>query len=135
MKGYRNPKDIFYLLKAATRYKHDPPGVELLQSMQTLLTDANYWGIPGAGDCDCFTIAYTACMKAVNIPVKIVLAGRRKNEFVHVYNVVRLYGEDIPADLTNAEFGTERPYLYHREIKIWPNRFFFQNLLSILLKR
>ena len=118
LKGYRDPKQIFYLLKLATTYKHDPPGIELLQSMPTLLTDANYWGIPGAGDCDCFTITYAACMKAVNIPVKIVLAGRRRNEYTHVYNAIQYYGEDFPVDLTNSEFGTERPYLYTKEIKI-----------------
>jgi len=86
--------------------------------MQTLLTPANYWGIPGAGDCDCFTIAYSACMQVVRIPTKIVLAGRRRGEYVHVYNLVRYYGEDFPADLTNSEFGTERDYLYLKEIKI-----------------
>jgi len=86
--------------------------------MQTLMTAANYWGIPGAGDCDCFTIAYAACMQEINIPQKIVLAGRKANEYTHIYNLVRYYGEWYPADLTNAEFGTERPYLYHKEIKI-----------------
>ena len=117
VKGYRSPKEIFYLLKSSTTYKHDPPGVELLQSMQTLFLD-NYWKIPGAGDCDCFTIAYSACMIAVNIPVQIVLAGRKPDEFTHVYNYVRLYGDVMPADLTNGEFGSERDYPYIKIIKI-----------------
>jgi hypothetical protein len=57
-------------------------------------------------------------MIAVNIPVQIVLAGRKKDEFTHVYNVIRLYGDLLPVDLTNAEFGTEREYLYTKILKI-----------------
>jgi hypothetical protein len=57
------PKEIWFILKDNLVYKNDPPGIELLQSFPSLMND-NYWGIPGAGDCDCFTIAALACAAA-----------------------------------------------------------------------
>jgi hypothetical protein len=58
------PKEIWFILKDNLVYKNDPPGIELLQSFPSLMND-NYWGIPGAGDCDCFTIAALACAAVV----------------------------------------------------------------------
>jgi transglutaminase-like putative cysteine protease len=104
-------------LKASTTYKLDPKGIELLQSMPTLFED-NYWGLPGAGDCDCFSIAYAACMNVINIPCKFVLAGREPGQFVHVYCIIFYRGAWYPVDLTNAEFGTERNYKYTLEKNI-----------------
>jgi len=60
---YRNPEQMFNNLKQLVVYKNDPPGVELLQSVQTLIEN-NYWGIPGAGDCDCFSILVLTCCPA-----------------------------------------------------------------------
>ena len=111
--AFGNPKDIFYFLKRNTTYKNDPPGIELLQSMQTLFND-NYYGKPGYGDCDCFTIAYTASCIAQNIPVCIVLAGRKKNHPVHIYNMVQFMGAWVPADLTEQIFDHERHYPYKK---------------------
>lgn len=85
--------------------------------MQTLFED-NYWGISGAGDCDCFSITYAACMNVVNIPCKFVLAGRQPNQWVHVYCVIFWRGTWWPVDLTNPEFGTERNYKYTIEKNI-----------------
>jgi transglutaminase-like putative cysteine protease len=108
---YDNARDIFRQLKAHTTYKHDPPDIELLQSLPTLM-DNNYWGSPGLGDCDCFTIAFTACCKAKGVPVKIVLAGRQRDQFVHIYNLAKVNGTWFDADLTEPNFGDRRPYKF-----------------------
>jgi hypothetical protein len=34
---FRNPEQMFNYLKSITTYRNDPPGVELLQSVPTLL--------------------------------------------------------------------------------------------------
>jgi hypothetical protein len=111
--AFGNPKDIFYFLKRNTIYKNDPPGIELLQSMQTLFTN-NYYGRPGMGDCDCFVISYTAACLSQGIPCCIVLAGRKKNQFVHILNYVQFHGSWVPADLTEPVFDQERPYSYKK---------------------
>lgn len=115
--NFGNPKDIFYFLKRNTTYKNDPPGIELLQSMQTLFEN-NYYGKPGYGDCDCFTISYTATCLAQGIPVCIVLAGRKKNQFVHIYNQVKYMGAWVPADLTENIFDHERHYPYKKYLLV-----------------
>ena len=56
--GKMDAEQIFNHLKTQVHYKEDPKNIELLQSMPSLFLD-NYWGKPGTGDCDCFTI--TAC--------------------------------------------------------------------------
>lgn len=114
---YDNPRDIFRQLKAHVTYKNDPPDIELLQSLPTLMEN-NYWGSPGTGDCDCFTIAYTACCIAKGIPVKIVLAGRKPDEFTHIYNLVRMNGVWYDADLTENRFGKRRDYKYLKLIGV-----------------
>jgi transglutaminase-like putative cysteine protease len=114
---YDNARDIFRQLKAHTTYKNDPPDIELLQSLPTLM-DNNYWGSPGIGDCDCFTIAYTACCIAKGVPVKIVLAGRQPDQFSHVYNLAKMNGVWHSADLTESRFGKERPYKYLKLIGV-----------------
>lgn len=111
---YDNARDIYRQLKAHTTYKNDPPGIELLQSLPTLLDD-NYWGSPGLGDCDCFTIAFTACCKAKGVPVKIILAGRKPNEFTHIYNLAKMNGSWFDADLTEPGFSQRR---YYKHLKI-----------------
>jgi hypothetical protein len=114
---YTNPKDIYTFLKRQVTYKNDPPGIELVQSMQTLFEN-NYYGVPGMGDCDCFTTTYTACCIAARVPVCIVLAGRKKNQFVHIYNAVKYLGEWVPADLTQPTFNDERYYAYKKYLLI-----------------
>jgi hypothetical protein len=101
-------------LKNAVEYKSDPPGVELLQTLPTLLTN-NYWGKPGLGDCDCFTIAFTSCCIVKNIPVKIVLCGHKKGEYSHIYNLAEMNKAWFEADLTQPAFGSARKY---RDYKI-----------------
>jgi hypothetical protein len=85
--------------------------------MQTLFEN-NYYGKPGYGDCDCFTIAYTAACLAQNIPICIVLAGRKKNQFVHIFNYVKFMGSWVPADLTQPIFDNERHYPYKKYLLV-----------------
>lgn len=108
---YDNARDIYRQLKAHVTYKNDPPGIELLQSLPTLLDD-NYWGSPGLGDCDCFTIAFTSCCIAKGVPIKIVLAGRKNNEYVHIYNLAKMNGAWFDADLTEPGFNQRRDYKF-----------------------
>jgi len=117
LNGERDPQRIFYLLKASTTYKSDPKNIELLQKMETLFEN-NYWGISGAGDCDCFSIAFAACMQVVNIESRFVLAGRTPNVWVHVYNAIFFRGEWMAVDLTCSNFNVERPYKFTIEKKI-----------------
>jgi len=78
------PRSLFALLKQHTTYRHDPPGVELLQSMPTLM-HRNFYGIPGAGDCDCFVIAAVSSCVVEKIPVRIVVVGNTRKNPTHVY--------------------------------------------------
>ena len=61
------PRDLFYYLKDKVTYQHDPKGIELIHSPQSLFED-NYHGKPGAGDCDCFTALSIAALKAMGVP-------------------------------------------------------------------
>jgi hypothetical protein len=69
-----NPHSLFKFLKMQTTYRDDPPGIELIQSMPSLFLD-NYYGIPGMGDCDCFTTTACASMIALGIPTGYTIFG------------------------------------------------------------
>lgn len=111
------PEELFNLLKANVTYKNDFPETELLQTMRTLF-ERNPHGIPGAGDCDCFTITATACCISLNMSCDIVLVGRTKREPVHIYNLV----EGEPFDLTEGYFGEKRFYKYKQLIPVFRAR-------------
>lgn len=116
---FADPQTLFYYLKARTKYKNDPPGVELLQTLQTLLEGA-YWGIPGAGDCDCFVIATLALCWAQGKEfqnVRVVIAGRSKDAPVHIWSTIDFQGETYALDLTNPTFNHERDYKYTQRLK------------------
>ena len=111
------PKSLFHLLKQHTTYRNDPPGVELLQSMPTLIKN-NFYGIAGAGDCDCFTIAAVACCKVEKIPVRIVIVGNSPKNATHVYCEVLDGGRWVPFDLVNEFYGQTKKYRYLSVIKV-----------------
>lgn len=92
-------------------YKLDPRGNELLQTMQTMM-EGDYYGTPGAGDCDCFTITMLACNEVQPYKCRqwVMLAGREKSNPVHIYSGVDWKGQSIALDLTNQAAGYERPY-------------------------
>jgi len=110
------PSDLFYYLKDQVTYKHDPKGIELIHSPQSLFED-NYHGKPGSGDCDCFSALSIAALKAMGIPeakIKVVLTGRNKKVPRHIYLSVN----NTPFDLTNDLYGEERNYPYKQEIPL-----------------
>jgi hypothetical protein len=116
----RNEEQLFYYLSSITSYRDDPPNTELLQSPQSLFKN-NYWGLPGTGDCDCFTILLISSllsMGASRYSIEIVLAGNTRNTPKHIY----ITYNGTPMDLTNTYFNYERdyPYLQHIPIsKLW----------------
>jgi hypothetical protein len=113
MPFYSNPEEMFNNLKNFVTYKNDPAGIELLQSVETLLTDKNYWGIKGAGDCDCFSILIlTACVCHKWNKQRIVLAGRSKLAPVHIWTEVFWNGKWYVMDLTQKLFNTKREYKF-----------------------
>lgn len=118
---FKNPEQLYRWLKNRTVYKNDPPGVELLQTMPTLI-NGDYWGTPGAGDCDCFSITTLACCQVLGWPTWLKLAGRSKDAPVHIWTGVRFQGEDIAMDLTEKLIGRERPYKYVQKINFSPVR-------------
>jgi len=112
------PEELFYWLKNRVTYKNDFKGVELLQTMETLFNN-NCHNIPGAGDCDCFTITAVACMISQGWDnIFIDLVGRDKSQPVHIYCHIIWKGQRQILDLTNRKFNYERPYPYHQAIKI-----------------
>jgi len=114
----QTPEQIFNFLKKRIIYKSDPRGVELLQSLPTLLEN-NYHNKPGAGDCDCFTIATVALLIANNFDnINIVLVGRSRTMPVHIYTVIYKDNKRIVLDLTNKRINQERPYPYIQEIPV-----------------
>lgn len=114
---FSSPQQMFNWLKLRTTYKHDPKGRELFQTLPTLLGDDNRHGIPGAGDCDCFTIAGLTCaLVNFDYPTGIVLVGRRKYRPVHIYQYIDTPDGRKYFDLTNKMYDYERYYPYRQEI-------------------
>lgn len=120
---FETPEELFYWLKKRITYKNDPEKVELLQMLPTLLTNRNYHGVPGAGDCDCFSIATITLMIAQNWDgIDVVLAGRKKIAPVHIYTRINFNGQYYILDLTNPTFNTERTYPFTQHIPVkWHN--------------
>jgi hypothetical protein len=117
-----SPAEIFKLLKKNVIYTPDPPGVELIQTMQTMF---DYWNNPhgmyGAGDCDCFTVTAAACLHVCNYPVEIALVGRQSDNAVHIYCMTGRKYPIVPFDLTNSAYGYERPYPYKQNLPLLIN--------------
>jgi len=117
---FKSPETLFFWLKPYTSYKLDPKGVELLQSFPTLILN-NFYGVSGAGDCDCLTIAQTAaCMVQSwpNAKLWIKLAGRNKLYPGHIYGGVDFKGREVALDLTNKLPNYERYYPYIQKLYI-----------------
>lgn len=115
---FANPKQLFNYLKTRTTFKDDPNGVELLQQVPTLFEN-NYHGIPGAGDCDCFTVLSCAAFIAQGWGnFDIVLTGRNKRTPVHIYTYINWNGDRYCFDLTEPYFNAERKYPYKQILPI-----------------
>lgn len=118
MPRFSNPKQLFEGLRLMTTFHNDPPGVELLQTVPTLFEN-NYWGSPGYGDCDCFSILVLAmCVAHGWNDNEIVLTGRNKKIPVHIYTATVYKGKRYVLDLTNPYINMEREYPYKQIIPI-----------------
>lgn len=120
---FSNPKQLFDWFNDRVNYKNDPKNIELLQCLPTLLTENNFHGRKGAGDCDCFTIGEITLMIAQNWDdINVVLAGRSLKCPVHIYAEIKWNGRWYTMDLTNKKFDKERFYKYTQRIPVrWQN--------------
>ena len=112
-----NAQNLYYYLKSVTTYKDDPEDTELIQSPKSLFTK-NWYGVPGMGDCDCFSCLSISALLAIGYKPKqinIILVGRKPKEAVHIYVEV----DNMPFDLTNTFFGEIRKYNYFQKISIF----------------
>ncbi len=111
----KSPEDLYYFLKSITTYKRDPKGIELLQTVQTLMDRG------GKGDCDCFTILCISANKYLGFgPQFIKLVGKTKIAPTHIYSCVydKQRGKLCAMDLTNSYYCVERPYNFSQLLKI-----------------
>lgn len=107
-------ENLFKQLKKQVTFKNDPPGVEYIQSMQTLFYKNN-----GLGDCDCFSVAALASLYRCGFdPLYVCLAGKSKMQPTHIYVEVYDPKKDAicPFDLTNPIYNYERPYNFKQRI-------------------
>jgi hypothetical protein len=108
---------LWNYLKPRVTFVHDTNNNEDIQRAQTLF-DNNIHGIPGAGDCDCYTVLVTSACITQGFPVKIVLAGRNRQSPVHIYNVVKHNGKWVSFDLTEPNYGDERHYPFKQYLPV-----------------
>lgn len=120
---FNDPEQLYYWLLDHFKYKNDPDGVELLQTLPTLITKKNFHGVPGAGDCDCATIALITLMIAQDWDnINIVLAGRSQKCPVHIWCEIKWQGDWQTLDLTNKRFNKDRYYPLTQRIPVkWRN--------------
>jgi len=118
---YSTPAMLFYYLQKITVYQDDPEDTELIQDAKNLFEN-NYWGVPGMGDCDCFTVLGISALITRGFKLDdldIVLAGRKPDEPVHIY--LKVKGKIF--DLTEPVFNSARNYKYLQTINVkylWP---------------
>jgi hypothetical protein len=114
MPVYSDPINMFYSLRKMVQYHSDPPGTELLQTVPTLFEN-NFWKMPGAGDCDCFSILILAmcCVHGWH-KQRIVLCGRSKRAPVHIFTQVFYNNEWITLDLTRPLHNSHRKYKFYQ---------------------
>ncbi len=113
-------EQLFDILKSKTHYQDDPKGVELIQSMPSLFLD-NYYGIPGTGDCDCFTVTACACMIAEDFSTGFTIYGNGLMP-THIaadyyeYRYSRPYR--VPFDLVAPDLGIVKKYRWSKSYRL-----------------
>ena len=113
-------QQLFDILKSKTHYQDDPKGVELIQSMPSLFLD-NYYGIPGTGDCDCFTVTACACMISEDFSTGFTIYGNGLQP-THIaadyyeYRFSRPYR--VPFDLVAPQLGIVKNYRWSKSYKL-----------------
>jgi hypothetical protein len=119
--GLDTPYKLFNRVKPLLTYRKDPEGLELLQSVPSLMDPKKNWHkIAGAGDCDCFTLL-TLAILSVNpvynhVDKFAVLVGNNADEPSHIYSAVKWHGKLVHIDFTNPAINIERPYLYRQYV-------------------
>jgi transglutaminase-like putative cysteine protease len=102
---------LFDFVKRNVRYTRDIFRVELLHSARRMLELR-------AGDCDDMTILLGAMLLSTGHPVRLVLAGFRKNRphvYSHIYPEVNVSGRWIAIDATmNKPMGWTPPVVWKR---------------------
>jgi hypothetical protein len=109
----KTPEQLFIFLKSIFNYTSDPRGVELLQSVPTLMQRN------GKGDCDCGTILTLASSYYLGFgPLYVSLVGNNARSPSHIYSEVfdKDKREIVAMDLTNPYYGMEREYEYKQRI-------------------
>src|SRR5215470_5150092 len=102
---------LFDWVRRNIRYTRDIFRTELLHSARRMLELR-------AGDCDDLTILLGAMLMSTGHPVRLVLAGFRKNRphaYTHIYPQVNVGGRWIAIDATvDKPIGWEPPVLWKR---------------------
>lgn len=112
----QNPYSLFRFLKTQVTYQDDPPGIELIQSMPSLFLD-NYYGVPGMGDCDCFSVAACASMLALGIPTGYTIFGNGKWP-THICADSYYQGQHTYFDLVAPSLGVVKPYKWSESFRL-----------------
>lgn len=113
-------RDIWAIGKANLIYRNDAPGIEQLQSAGTLFEN-NIHNIPGAGDCDCFTIFTIAMALASGVnekDINIFLQSNSKKYPSHILTAFNIGSDYIYIDFTQPSYNTIRKYNYQQIIPI-----------------
>jgi hypothetical protein len=114
---YDSPRQMYYNLLQKVKYKNDPPGTELIQTVPTLL-DKNFYGYSGQGDCDCFTVLTLSVGAINNWKQRVVLCGRKKNNAVHIFSQVYWNGDWHTVDLTARMYNTHKKYNFYQFLPV-----------------
>lgn len=116
---FNNPVEMYYYLKARTRFENDPTGTELIQSPGTLFEN-NMHGQSGLGDCDCFSTLLLSCLWANGwFENYIMLYGNKKICPSHIAIETVVNGETVFLDLTQSKPNSERFYKYYQKIPVF----------------
>ena len=106
---------LFDWVRRNVRYTRDILRVELLHSARRMLELR-------AGDCDDMTILLGAMLLSTGHPVRLVLAGFRRNKphlYSHIYPEVKVRGQWIPVDATvKFPMGWSPPAVWKRYCEI-----------------
>lgn len=111
-----NLVDIWQIGKANLIYKADHPEIEQLQSVPTLFEE-NIHNIPGAGDCDCFTIFTISMLLANNFDYKNISIYLQGNNAKTPSHVLTEY-DGTKIDFTEPVINSIRKYKFYDIIKI-----------------
>lgn len=116
---FRDPAEMYQYFNGRVTYHNDPPGVELIQSPGTMFEN-NYFGISGAGDCDCFvTLLLSACWANGWGETYICLYGNSKKFPSHISMMIIFDGRPYYMDLTEKKFDVERDYTNKQELPVF----------------